>query len=542
MTKAFNAVRTVVLSAIEIIGGIIRLILAVINGDWSAAWQAAKDIVNAAVRAVLTAVSAFYGIFWSVLKGIITAIINAAVGAAKAAYDLGARFIRAIWEAIKNAPKLIADALRYLFTQAIFDVANFVINKGAELWSYVVSGFTGAQAAQPLTVAPPVAPAAPAAPTAPTPPKPERANAFGNAAGSGKKARSVREPVAPIERAERADEARRLEQAKDTNERLLTENKRAYDAQTLAFSTYLARRIQLEQANIDLEINARREAGNRVIKNIGELNGRLAKSKGAERNAVRKELDDQTAELIKLDNEITILRRSRADVMAEAEAETTERLRETARAAQEARQRYLELTGAKRAAASVGIGLEFDERQAREARDLAAAQGALAASRRSGDAATVEAARLEVERLQTEIARTAEIRRQMELQADFSEAQDEIAEIERKRGLALDDLNRKLAETGATDDIATERRRELMRAYQKDIDKVVAVARTIAFRRASLAGTAKGLRRARVGRGGDGKRPARRIGEPRATRLRRHHAPPDGSVRSERTARRDGVR
>jgi hypothetical protein len=518
----FAAVKNIILAALNVIKNLFSIITGILTGDWSKAWNAFIDIVQnvpgyllKALGNILLAIAQFLALLlqaalelgWAIIKGIVQGV----VAGLKWIVNLGVQIVAAIWEGAKSLVSWITNNFLDFFAnlpsklwEAAKGVGKAIVSAIWEgiksLWNWLTGGIDSlvqnalaqakAKAAE-QAGAPAGTPATPqqaaailpglrllqggqtAAATPPT--APERPNNFGSpgGAGGGKKGRTVREPVAPLDRAERADEERRLAQTKDANDRLLKENQRSYDAQIISFSEFLGRRIQLNQANIDLEISSRREAGNRIIAEINDLNSRLAHSKGAEANAVKKELDEKQGELIKVDNEITILRRSRADIIAEAEAETAARLRETARAAEEARQRYFELTGEKRKAARIGIGLEFDEKQVGQARDLAAAQKALEAARGSGDADTIAAARSEVKRLETEIRRTEQIRQQLELQTDFAKIQTDLEEIERVRGLNLEALNRELARTGATEDEATKARRDLMQRYQIQIDKVV---------------------------------------------------------------------
>lgn len=72
VSGAFNVVKAVIETVVNTIAGIIKFVLAVINGDWGKAWQAIKDIV--------------VGI-WNGIHGVISGMLEAVRGVIGGAYD-----------------------------------------------------------------------------------------------------------------------------------------------------------------------------------------------------------------------------------------------------------------------------------------------------------------------------------------------------------------------------------------------------------------------------------------------------------------------
>jgi tape measure domain-containing protein len=150
VTVVFGLVKTTVLDAIQIIGGTLRLILAVINGDWRAAWTALKDIVSAMLENVYAFLGAAAGIIFNLVVGIATAIYNAASYWISAGLELARSFLIGLVNAIEAAPGEIVRAVKYLFSSALSDLSSYLVSTGAAMWESVKRGFTGAKAASPL--------------------------------------------------------------------------------------------------------------------------------------------------------------------------------------------------------------------------------------------------------------------------------------------------------------------------------------------------------------------------------------------------------
>lgn len=109
---AFEIVRSVVETAINTIAGVIRLVLAVINGDWGKAWNALKDIVG--------------GIFDGI-KGVISGALTAITGLFGGLYD-----------GLKRAASVAFRGV----TDAVGDVVGGMANVGRDIVEGIISGIT----------------------------------------------------------------------------------------------------------------------------------------------------------------------------------------------------------------------------------------------------------------------------------------------------------------------------------------------------------------------------------------------------------------
>lgn len=120
-TGIWTAISGVIQGAVQIIENIIRLALAVINGDWGKAWNALKGIVGGAWTAVHAVVSGAVG----ALKGIVGAGFNALSAAASAGAG-------ALVDFVKGLPHRILSA--------IGDLSSLLVHVGAAIMKGLVKG------------------------------------------------------------------------------------------------------------------------------------------------------------------------------------------------------------------------------------------------------------------------------------------------------------------------------------------------------------------------------------------------------------------
>ena len=279
----------------------------------------------------------------------------------------------------------------------------------------------------------------------------------------------------PIDKAEKAEIEREFERRKIANDRLRAENERNYNLEIVAFSDYLAKKNELEKAGIQIDIDRLDEQASRIIGNIQKLEARqqTVKPNTAEGERVKKELDDQEASLIKIDSDVNKLKASLIEADAQTLESATKAFKESEIVAEETRQKYLELLDAKRDAAGVEIGLEFDRIQLKQAIQLSALEAARQRAIDAGNTQNQTIIEAEIARLKTIQDQTNEIRKQKELNADYADIQESINKLDDQRKLALDRLNNRLIATGASEDDATKQRRELMTSYAAKIDDVI---------------------------------------------------------------------
>lgn len=95
------AVAKVTTIGFRIIGGALQILVALLRGDWSAAWQAFKRTVEAVVNTVKGLITAYFGLY----KSIVSAAWNAIKGATSDAWN-GVR------NAVRDAIERVKDLLR----------------------------------------------------------------------------------------------------------------------------------------------------------------------------------------------------------------------------------------------------------------------------------------------------------------------------------------------------------------------------------------------------------------------------------------------
>src|SRR5262249_31438946 len=89
------------------------------------------------------------------IEFVVTRLLELAGDFLQAAYNLGAAIINGTVSAIKAAPGAIVTTVKYLFTNALGDLAGWLYSKGVAIWKYLKDGFTGASR-QPIDLKPKV--------------------------------------------------------------------------------------------------------------------------------------------------------------------------------------------------------------------------------------------------------------------------------------------------------------------------------------------------------------------------------------------------
>lgn len=132
MADVITAVWNVIVAGIKfniiLLTGIIRLGLAVLRGDWSAAWDAIKDIAKAAWNLMVAIVK----LGWALIKASIAVGMSSVKSTLRAGWEVVKFIFKAAWEAIKAAVKAGVRAVETsirTFKRVIIAVFN-----GASTW------------------------------------------------------------------------------------------------------------------------------------------------------------------------------------------------------------------------------------------------------------------------------------------------------------------------------------------------------------------------------------------------------------------------
>lgn len=97
MTSAvWEFIKSVIVGAVQVIANTIKLILAVIRGDWSAAWEALKGIVTAVINAIIAYLNGVGHLFVGAIKLALQAIWDLHTWVYPKAMDLGAWIVKGL--------------------------------------------------------------------------------------------------------------------------------------------------------------------------------------------------------------------------------------------------------------------------------------------------------------------------------------------------------------------------------------------------------------------------------------------------------------
>jgi TP901 family phage tail tape measure protein len=83
VTGAIQAIGNILSRFLDVLGAFIRIVIALINGDWGKAWQAAKDLVKAAFDLIWAIISGA----WTLIIGIVKALVVGIISFFKKLYD-----------------------------------------------------------------------------------------------------------------------------------------------------------------------------------------------------------------------------------------------------------------------------------------------------------------------------------------------------------------------------------------------------------------------------------------------------------------------
>jgi len=115
----WEAIKVVVKGGMEAILNIIKLITAVINGDWGKAWEALKGIVSGVLKAIVGIIAGYQAAVVGAVKVLLEGIWNLAVWINLKAIELGKQVVMGLIHGMMYAPDALATAARNLGQRAI---------------------------------------------------------------------------------------------------------------------------------------------------------------------------------------------------------------------------------------------------------------------------------------------------------------------------------------------------------------------------------------------------------------------------------------
>jgi TP901 family phage tail tape measure protein len=158
VTRAFEAARTVVQGLLNIIMGVVRTVMAVIRGDWGAAWEGIQQIVEgiwgvitgtimAAVNFIRTNLEVIWRLIagaadavWTAILATLSGIWNTIVNVAGTAWHAMRAVVLGVWQGIASAASAIWGGITSFFSS----VWNGIIGFATGAWNRFVAILRGA--------------------------------------------------------------------------------------------------------------------------------------------------------------------------------------------------------------------------------------------------------------------------------------------------------------------------------------------------------------------------------------------------------------
>lgn len=119
ISGAWTIVRTIIQTGMRNILDVIKIVMQVIQGDWSGAWDTLKIIVARTISAIGTVLGGLWQIIWNALKLVVTAIINSAGEWLSAGRDLGVNLASGIKNGIASGAGAVWGAMKSMVRGAI---------------------------------------------------------------------------------------------------------------------------------------------------------------------------------------------------------------------------------------------------------------------------------------------------------------------------------------------------------------------------------------------------------------------------------------
>lgn len=118
-SAAWEQVKTVIIGAVRVIGNVIKLVAAVINGDWSKAWEALSGIAMTALQAAIGVIRGSAGIAVAAIKIMLNGILALGGWIAAQGASLAVSLATGFIGGIRAQGALIASTVANVFTAPI---------------------------------------------------------------------------------------------------------------------------------------------------------------------------------------------------------------------------------------------------------------------------------------------------------------------------------------------------------------------------------------------------------------------------------------
>lgn len=118
-STVWNAVKELIIGAIQIVSNTIKLVLAVINGDWQKAWDATKAILDAVIKAWVALLQASGSVLVGALKIALQAIWNLQTWLYEQSYELGKMVVAGLIAGLKSMANPLGFAAKWVGDQVV---------------------------------------------------------------------------------------------------------------------------------------------------------------------------------------------------------------------------------------------------------------------------------------------------------------------------------------------------------------------------------------------------------------------------------------
>lgn len=136
VSVAWDILKVVIETALNIILGIIKLVMQLINGDWSGAWETIKEIANTLWEGIKSIVQIAINAVLEFIQNTLTSIKETWENI----WNGISEFLSTIWEAIKTTISNAWENVKSTVSNAIENIKNAILNG----WNNVVSTVTNA--------------------------------------------------------------------------------------------------------------------------------------------------------------------------------------------------------------------------------------------------------------------------------------------------------------------------------------------------------------------------------------------------------------
>lgn len=116
--SAWSAIKAFITTASDLVYGVVRLAMQVINKDWAGAWETFKGLVRTAISGTVTILQSLGSLAIAALKIAINGILTLTSWAKEMMLSLGLAIVQGVVNGIKNGAASVANAARDMATAA----------------------------------------------------------------------------------------------------------------------------------------------------------------------------------------------------------------------------------------------------------------------------------------------------------------------------------------------------------------------------------------------------------------------------------------